>query len=63
MLQITNLALEGTHSTLKVNQDGEDLAKKWEQVSEKTELLLGKTQKCYNKKVNAQRRKVEYEVG
>ena len=31
-LQLTNLALKGAHSTLKFNQDGEDLAKKCDQI-------------------------------
>ena len=62
-LQPTDLALEGAHSTLEFNQDGEDLAKKREQVLEKTKLLLEKAQKRYEKQVNAGRREVEYEVG
>lgn len=33
-LQPADLALEGAHSTLEVNEDGEDLAKKHEQVLE-----------------------------
>jgi hypothetical protein len=62
-LQPTDLALEGVHSTLEFNQDGEDLAKKREQVLEKTKLLLEEAQKRYEKQVNAGRREVEYEVG
>jgi hypothetical protein len=50
------------HSTPNFNQDGEDLAKKHEQVLEKTKLLLEEVQKCYVKQFNAGRREVEYEV-
>ena len=62
-LQRADLALEGAHSTLEFNQDGEDLAQKREKVLEKTKLLLKKAQKRYEKQVNAGRREVEYEVG
>ena len=62
-LQPADLALEGAHSTLEFNQDGEDLAQKREQVLEKTKLLLEKAQKRYEKQVNAGRCEVEYEVG
>ena len=62
-LQPADLALEGAHSTLEFNQDGEDLAQKREQVLEKTKLMLEKAQKRYEKQVNAGRREVEYEVG
>ena len=62
-LQPAHLALEGAHSILDFNQDGEDLAQKHEQVLEKTKLLLEKAQKRYEKKVNAGRREVEYGVG
>ena len=62
-LQPADLALVGAHLTLEFNQDVEDLAKKREQVLEKTKLLLGKVQKRYEKQVNAGRREVEYEVG
>ena len=48
--QRVDLALEGAHSTLEFHQDGEDLAKKHEQVLKKTKLLLKKTLKCYKKK-------------
>ena len=46
-LQPTNLALEEAHSTLEFNQDGEELAKKREQILEMTKLLVEKTQKCF----------------
>ena len=49
-LQPANVALEGAHSTLEFNQDGEDLAHKREQVLEKTKLLLEKVQKRYESK-------------
>ena len=62
-LQPANLALEGAYSTLEFNQDDEDLAKKREQVLEKTKLLLEKARKRYEKHVNAGRCEVEYEVG
>ena len=62
-LQPTDLGLQGAHSTLEFNQDGEDLAQKHEQVLEKTKLLLEKVQKCYEKQVNAGRCEVEYGVG
>ena len=62
-LQPTNLAPEGAHSTLKFNQDGEDFAKKREQVLENTKLLLEKVQKRYEKQINPGRCKVKYEVG
>ena len=62
LLQPANQALEGAHSTLEFNQDGEGLAKKREQILEKTKLLLEKADKCYEKQVNAGRREVEYEV-
>ena len=62
-LQLANLALKRAHLTLKFNQDCEDLAKKCEQVLEKTKLLLGNAQKCYEKQVNARRPEAEYEVG
>ena len=62
-LQPANLALEGAHATLEFNQDGNDLAQKREQVSDKTKLLLEKVQKHYEKQVNARRREVEYGVG
>ena len=60
VLQPTNLPLE--HLTLEFYQNGEDLAKKREHVLEITKLLLGNTQKCYVKQVNAGKREVEYEV-
>jgi hypothetical protein len=41
-LQFANLALAGAHSTLEFSEDGEDLAKKCEQVLEITKLLLEK---------------------
>ena len=62
-LQLADLALEGAHSTLEFNQDGEDLAQKREQVLKKTKLLLEKAKKRYEKQVNAGRREVEYGVG
>ena len=62
-LQPASLALEGAHSILEFNQDGEDLAQKREQVLEKTKLLLEKVQKRYEKQVNAGRREVEDGVG
>lgn len=58
-LQLANLAFEGAYSSLEFNHDGEDLAKKFEQVLEKTKLLLEKTQKHYKIQINARRRKVE----
>jgi hypothetical protein len=48
--QPIDLVFEGAHSILEFNQDGEDLAKKREQVLEKTKLLLDKTQKCSENK-------------
>jgi hypothetical protein len=62
-LQPADLALEGAHSTLEFNQDGEDLAKKREHMLEKTRLLLEKARRRYEKQVNAGRREVEFEVG
>jgi hypothetical protein len=62
-LQLADLALKGAHSTLEFNQDGEDLAKKREQMLEKTKVFFEKAQKRYEKQVNAQRHEVEYEVG
>lgn len=62
-LQPVDLALKGAHSTLEFNQDGEDLAKKQEQMLEKTKVFLKKAQKRYKKQVNVERREVEYEVG
>ena len=62
-LQPVDLALEGAHSTLEFNQDGEELAQKREQVLEKTKLLLEKAQKHYEKQVNAGRREVGNGVG
>ena len=53
MLQHTNPALEGLHSTLKFNYDGEDLAKKRKQILEKIKLLLQNAQMGY--KVNGGR--------
>lgn len=38
--QPVDLALEGAYSTLEFNQDGEYLAKNYEEVLEKTKLLL-----------------------
>ena len=61
--QPANLALEGAHSTLEFNQDGENLAQKREQVLDKTKSLLEKAQKRYKKQVNAGRREVEYGMG
>ena len=61
--QPADLALEGAHSTLENNQDGEDLAQKREQILEKTKLLLKKAQKHYEKQVNAGRREVKYGMG
>jgi hypothetical protein len=62
-LQPINLALEGAHSTLEFNQDGEDLAKDGKQVLEMTKLLVEKARRCYGVQVNAGRREVENEVG
>jgi hypothetical protein len=62
-LPSSDLAVEAAHSTLECNQDGGDLAKNREQVLEKTKLVLEKAQKCYEKQINAGRRKLEYEVG
>jgi exonuclease VII small subunit len=62
-LQPADLALEGAHSTLEFNQEGEDLAKQREHMLEKTKLLLEKARRRYEKQVNAGRREVEYEVG
>ena len=62
-LQPTNLALEGAHSTLVFNQDGEDLVKNRKKVLKMTKLLVEKIQMCYDVQVNARRREVEYEVG
>ena len=62
-LQPTNLALEGAHSTLEFKHNGEDLAKKREQVLEMIKLLVEKARKRYEEQVNARRREVEYEVG
>ena len=62
-LQPTNLVLEGTHSTVEFNQDGEDLAKKQEQMLEKTKLLLEKARRRYEKQVKAGRHEMEYKVG
>lgn len=45
LLQPADLALKGAHSTRELNQDSEDLATKREQVLEKTNFLLEKTQK------------------
>ena len=61
-LQPADLALEGAHSTLEFNQDGEDLAQKRKQVLEKTKLLLEKAQKRYEKQFNARRCEMEYGV-
>ena len=46
-LQPTNLALEGAHSTLEFNQDGEDLEIEQKQVLEMTKLLVEKARRCY----------------
>ena len=62
-LQPITLALEGTHSTLEFNQNGEDLAKKCEQVLELTNLLVEKSRKRYEEQVNAAKREVKYKVG
>ena len=62
MLQPTNLALEGAHSTLEFNQDGKDLANEQKQVLEMTKLLVEKSPKCYKVQVKVRRRDVEYEV-
>ena len=62
-LQPTNLALEGAHSTLEFNQDGEDLAKEHEQVLKMTKLLVKKAQERYEEQVNARIPKMDYEVG
>jgi hypothetical protein len=43
VLKPTNLPQEGTHLTLRFNQDGEDLAKKREYVLDLTKLLLQKS--------------------
>ena len=48
-VQPTSLALRKTHSTLEFNHDGEDLAKKREQILEMTKLLLEKSWKRYKK--------------
>ena len=61
-LQPTNLALEGAHSSLVFSQDGEDLAKKREQVLEITKLLVEIALRRYYEQVNAARRKVKYDV-
>jgi hypothetical protein len=58
-----DLVLKGAYSSLKFSQVDEDLATKWEQMVEKTKLLLEKVQKLYEKQVNAKRRKLEYKVG
>ena len=50
VLQPTNLALEGAHSTIEFNQDGEDLAKKCEQVLEMTKLLVEKAESATKSK-------------
>src|ERR1700738_4716477 len=59
----TNLALEGIHSMLDFNQDGEDMAKKHEQILEMNMLLVENAQECYDEQINAGGRKTEYEVG
>ena len=63
VLQPTNLAFKRAHLALKFNKDGENLAKKCEQVFEMTKLLLEKAQKCCEEQVNFGRHVVEYEVG
>ena len=40
--QPINVVLEGAHSTLECNQDGEDLAKEQKQVLDMTKLLMDK---------------------
>ena len=50
------------HSTLEFNHDGEDLAKKREQILEMTKLLVEKAQEHYEEQVNAGRHEMEYEV-
>ena len=42
VFQPINLHLEGLHSTLKFNHDGEDLAKKCKQISQLTTFLVDK---------------------
>ena len=62
-LQPTNLAFDGAHLTLEFNQNGEDLAKKREQVLKMTKLLVEKARKCYKVQVNARRHQVKNKVG
>ena len=59
VLQPSNLAFEGAHSTIKLNQDGEDLAKKHEQVVEITRLLVEEAQKWYEEQISAKDRMME----
>ena len=60
-IRLTDLALEGVHSTLAFNQDGE-LAKEQKQLLKNTKLLLEEVQKCYKRQANVGRCKIEYEV-
>jgi hypothetical protein len=46
-LKPINLVLKGANPTLELNHDGEDLAKKREQILENTKLLLEKNPKHY----------------